>query len=74
MATNLPVAADVDVLVVGGGPAGIGAALAAASHGTSVLIVEQLNCLGGVAGAGRYGHISITARELTGCMAALFDL
>ncbi len=57
--SGLPVAAETDVLVVGGGPAGIGAALAAARAGASVLVVEQFNCLGGVAGAGGHGHISI---------------
>jgi hypothetical protein len=57
--TALPLCADVDVLVVGGGPAGIGAALAAARNGASVLVIEQFNCLGGVAGAGGHGHISI---------------
>jgi len=56
---QLPVCADVDVLVVGGGPAGIGAAIAAARCGASVLLVEQFNCLGGVAGSGGHGHISI---------------
>lgn len=56
--TALPVFADVDVLVAGGGPAGIAAALAAARNGCSVLVVEQFNCLGGVATAGGHGHIS----------------
>lgn len=56
---QLPVCTEVDVLVVGGGPAGIGAAIAAARAGASVLVVEQFNCLGGVAGAGGHGHISI---------------
>ncbi len=41
------------------GQAGIGAALAAARGGASVLVLEQFNCLGGVAGAGGHGHISI---------------
>ncbi len=55
---GLPVARDVDVLVVGGGPSGIGSALAAARNGARTLIVEQFNCLGGVATAGGHGHIS----------------
>ena len=35
-----------DVLVVGGGPAGVCAAIAAARTGAKVTIVEQGNCLG----------------------------
>jgi len=58
-ARELPVCAEVDVLVVGGGPAGVGAALAAARTGATVLVIEQFNCLGGVATAGGHGHISI---------------
>lgn len=46
------------VIVVGGGPAGVGAALSAARAGLKVLIIEQFNCLGGVATAGGHGHIS----------------
>jgi hypothetical protein len=56
---KLPVAADVDVLVVGGGPAGVAAAFAAARSGAKTLIVEQFNCLGGVATAGGHGHICL---------------
>jgi len=55
---GLPVACEVDVLVVGGGPAGVGAAFAAARMGAETLVVEQFNCLGGVATAGGHGHIS----------------
>ena len=57
-AQGLPAAREVDVLVVGGGPAGVGAAIAAARHGAETLIVEQFNCIGGVATAGGHGHIS----------------
>lgn len=48
--------ADVDVLVCGGGPAGIGAALCASREGASVMIVEMCGCLGGIATAGMMSH------------------
>jgi hypothetical protein len=48
-----------DVLVCGGGPAGVSAAFAAARMGARTLIVEQFNCLGGVATAGGHGHICL---------------
>jgi len=41
-----------DVLVVGGGPAGVCAAIAAARNGASAMIVEQGGCLGGMATRG----------------------
>ena len=41
-----------DVLVVGGGPAGVCAAIAAARCGAKTVIVEQSNCLGGMATRG----------------------
>ncbi len=70
----LAVADEVDVLVVGGGPAGVGAAFAAAANGARTLVVEQFNCLGGVATAGGHGHISkydeeMTARRIVGGVA-----
>lgn len=46
---DAPVIAEVDVLVCGGGPAGIGAALAAARNGARTMLIEQQGCLGGVA-------------------------
>jgi hypothetical protein len=39
-----------DVLVCGGGPAGIGAAVAAARAGARTLLVDNASCLGGVMG------------------------
>lgn len=47
-----PVVADVDVLVIGGGPTGVGAALAAAREGARTLLVERHGMLGGVWTAG----------------------
>jgi len=47
-----PIAADVDVLVVGGGPTGVGAALAAAREGARTLLIERHGMLGGVWTAG----------------------
>jgi len=46
-AREIPVRNEVDVLVVGGGPAGIMAAQAAASDGLRVMIVESRGFLGG---------------------------
>ena len=45
------VAADTDVLVVGGGPAGLGAALGAAQTGARVVLAERYGFLGGNATA-----------------------
>lgn len=46
LATELPVAFDVDVVVVGGSLAGVEAARAAAEEGVSVLLVESRSYLG----------------------------
>ncbi|NOZ22004.1 MAG: FAD-dependent oxidoreductase [Planctomycetes bacterium] len=49
---RIPVAADVDVLVVGGGPAGVGAAIAATREGAKTLLIERFGMLGGMWTAG----------------------
>ena len=49
---EVPVFAETDVLVVGGGPAGTAAAIAAARLGADVLLVERYNHLGGLSTGG----------------------
>ena len=44
---RLPVCDDVDGIVVGGGPGGIGASFGAARNGAKTLLVERFGCLGG---------------------------
>lgn len=50
-ARDIPIARDVDVLVAGGGPAGLAAAIASARAGASTLLIEQFGYLGGTATA-----------------------
>ena len=51
-AREIPVFATTDVLVVGGGPAGTTAAIAAARLGADVILTERYNHLGGLATGG----------------------
>ena len=44
---TIPVMAKTDVLVVGSGPSGLSAALAAAREGVSTMLVERFGCFGG---------------------------
>lgn len=45
---NIPVFAETDVLVAGGGPAGLAAAIAASREGVSTMLIERYGCFGGV--------------------------
>lgn len=51
-ARNTPVIANTEVLVIGGGSAGVSAAVAAARSGSKVILVERDNYLGGLATGG----------------------
>jgi hypothetical protein len=51
-ARSLPVFGEFDVVVVGGGPAGIAASVSAARHGARTLLVERYGFLGGMGTAG----------------------
>ena len=50
--TRVPVVATADVVVVGGGPAGIAAAVSAARNGADAVLVERYPYLGGLASGG----------------------
>ena len=51
-ARDIPVFAETDVLVTGGGPAGTAAAIAAGRLGADVMLVERYNHLGGLSTGG----------------------
>jgi hypothetical protein len=51
-ARQLPVYGEFDVIVIGGGPAGLAASTSAAKHGAKVLLVERYGFLGGMGTAG----------------------
>jgi len=49
---DIPVIAECDVLVAGGGPGGLGAAVMAARSGAKTILAERFGILGGMASAG----------------------
>jgi hypothetical protein len=74
-ARDIPVAAETDVLVVGGGPAGIGAAIGAARAGARTTLVERYGFLGGSATASMVGPFmsSYTLDGSRQIIAGVFD-
>ena len=55
-AREIPIIGEVDVLVLGSGPAGISAAITAGREGMKTLLVEQGGDVGGIATAGLMSH------------------
>lgn len=72
---QIPVLAKYDVIVIGGGAAGIGAALAAAEKGAKTALVERFGFLGGMATAGfvnPMSEFSYNGRQVVGGIAWRF--
>ena len=65
-ARELPVDDWADVIVAGGGPAGVAAAVAAARAGAKVRLLELQGCLGGVWTAGLLTYIFDFNKSETG--------
>lgn len=55
---DIPIIGKLDIVVCGGGPGGIGAAIAAAERGAKVALIERLGFLGGMATAGLVNPMS----------------
>ena len=60
---KIPVAYDVDILVAGGGCAGVGAAISGARSGAKTLVVERMFCLGGMMTSGLMSKIALCERN-----------
>lgn len=56
LSRNIPVKAEVDVLVIGAGPAGFSAAIHSARQGATTMLIEQAGDVGGVATTGMMSH------------------
>ncbi len=70
-ARAIPVVKEVDVLVVGGGYAGFGAAICAARNGANTLLVEQQSALGGLV---TMGYVALTFSYIEGVGYELFHI
>ncbi len=60
---TIPVVANYDVVVCGGGPAGVCAAIAAGRAGAKILLIEALGCLGGTWTSSLMGYLMDVANK-----------
>ena len=67
---NIPVYGEYDVVVVGGGVAGVGAAVAAGRAGATTILIENSSALGGLA---TMGLVAIPLDFLSGLGQEFFD-
>lgn len=67
---KIPVSKIVDVIVVGGGFAGVGSAITASRNGMNTLLIEQQGCLGGLV---TLGLVSIPLSYVEGIGKELFE-
>ncbi len=49
---TIPLNKDYDIIIIGGGPSGSAAAIAAGREGSKVLLIEAMGCLGGMGTSG----------------------
>ena len=63
--SSLPLWAEVDVLVVGGGPSGFAAAIAAGQNGARTILVERHSFLGGMATSALVMPWNVWAKPVT---------
>lgn len=61
---QIPIVAETDVFIAGGGCAGVGAAISAARSGAKVILAERMFCLGGMMTAGLMSKIAISPQNL----------
>ena len=72
-AKTIPVAGHSDVLVCGGGPSGVAAAIAAARAGASTQLIEMHGCLGGIWTIGAMAYVCGLRASKGGILREILD-